>query len=94
MTIPEKPASDAGREIVSRGELNGLHARMSRLSPELELTPGGSTEKRVNALEELHMMRRAHYIRHRLTELEGKASTEFVFAKLNAKSRHDFERSR
>ena len=84
----------AGKEAVSRAELDGLRAQRRKPVPLLELTPGGSQVQQAHQLEEVRRASHAGYIEHRLNRQEGRATSDFAFARMQGKVGHDFERSR
>lgn len=84
----------AGKDAVTRSELERLEAQKPTLYPSLEYTPSGTAVQIIHRQEELRRTVRANFIRNRLDRAEGHAVNDFSLAKINGRAEHDFERSR
>lgn len=84
----------AGKNAVTRSELESLNERQRDLSSTLTYTPGGSVEYSIHRMEEMRRAVRAGFIRERLGREEGRAVNDFELAKTRGLAERDFERSR
>lgn len=87
-------AKPAAPDIKTRTELDRLKARLSKPSPQMQLTPKGPIRGQVNAMERFRNQSRLGQLKHALDKSKGEMERGFAINSNRGRAKADFDRSR